>query len=94
MVTHTEHGYFPEHEVIRLANIETEVRWRRTGSKERWTVFSARIIGDFQIEGYPKAVYDVEIRTRQAGTKKWSAWEKHILRASGHPHHPDAEEKT
>ena len=77
--------HFTTEALIQEAGIETEVRWRRKGSEERWTGFAGRVVGmDFSIDVYPKAEYDIQIRRREIGKEEWGEWSHHDARGTSH----------
>lgn len=82
-VVHYDH--FTTEALIEQAKIETEIRWRRKGSTERWAGFAGRVIGDdFSIDVYPNALYDIQIRRRIIGEEEWGEWSHHEARGTSH----------
>ena len=71
-------------EILRQANLEKEIRWRRKDSKEKWTGFAGRIIGEFCLDLYPNVEYDCQIRHRTIGSENWSEWTETDFRATSH----------
>lgn len=79
----TEYIYSTPDALEQDAKTEIEIRWRRKGSKERWTKFIGRLIGsNFYLELYPNVEYDLEIRAREVGKEEWSEWRRHSFRAT------------
>ena len=79
-----EYENLPNDEILRQANLEKEIRWRRKDSKERWTTFAGRIIGEFYLDLYPNVEYDFQIRHRTIGSEIWSEWEEGSFRATSY----------
>ena len=87
-----EYENLPNDEILRQANLEKEIRWRRKDSKERrrkdskerWTTFAGRIIGEFYLDLYPNVKYDLQIRHRTIGSENWSEWEEASFRATSY----------
>lgn len=79
-----EYEHLTDGEILRRARIETEIQWRRKGSKERRTGFIGIIIDDLWLDLYPSVEYEARKRTRDIGSEDWSEWKEFSFRATSH----------